>query len=105
MTSEEFKDRARAEEEAFVYMPMNGGYAYIQWSDDEGCWDYYLWNENKDYEDGGQFETDVDGNELTSAYDALAALLFEEKDISDVDDEVEVTFIDPEDHWDFEEFC
>lgn len=103
MTSAEYKELAQGDtrdnELAFVHMLKKGGYVFIQWSDSEECWDYYIYDEDREYIDGGQFESGTDEPDaapLPTAYEALKSLLYDEYGIYDIDDEEEVEFLDPE---------
>lgn len=100
----EFKEEARSGEEAFVHLLIKGGYVFIQWSDSENGWDYYIADDDMEYKDGGQFLTDGDGAEIENAYDALSTLLYDEYGIYDIDDDDEVEFLDPEERYDIDGF-
>lgn len=100
-TSEEYKDLAKCKtvqgEIAFAHFLEKGGYIFIQWSDSEECWDYYLFDDEGAYVDGGQFESDGDGNKIWTAFDAIAMVASDDKGIYDIDDDDEVEFLDPDD--------
>ena len=56
MTSTEFKEMAKTEDTAFVRLLQKDALIFMQWSDSEECWDYYIYDTDETYRDGGQFE-------------------------------------------------
>lgn len=102
MTSTEFKEMAKTEDTAFVRLLQKDALIFMQWSDSEECWDYYIYDTDETYRDGGQFETDEDGHEIENAYDAISQVAYDIFRIYEIDDDSEVEFLDPEDGMELE---
>lgn len=84
-----FKEDAKTSEEAWVKLTDvdEGAYIYVQKSWDADAWDYTLYDEDMEENDGGQY--DLPG--IDNAYDALM-------EIMEDTDESAMKFLDPEDY-------
>lgn len=101
-TSQEYREAAKTEDWAFARFTIKEALIFVQWSDSEGCWDYYIYDADETYRDGGQFETDGEGHEIENAYDALSQIAYDEFKVYDLEDDEEVEFLDPEEGMELE---